>query len=110
MKTGAPAFKGAACEPRLMEWINYIGGGAYMIINSTDKDFDAAVFDALMTNMPIIVLGKAAAKAIANWGLKESAYFVLPHPSGRNRQLNDKLWVYFKLLEAKEWVAAQSSP
>lgn len=49
----------------------------------------------------IVALGNEAAKKLEELGLE---YFKLPHPSGRNRLLNDKKYVEMKLKECKEWL------
>jgi len=36
--------------------------------------------------------------------IKPDDYFSLPHPSGRNRLLNDKKYIKLKLKECKEWL------
>lgn len=50
----------------------------------------------------VIALGQKAATYLTNSGIKE--YFLLPHPSGRNRLLNDKNFVKVKLEACKNYV------
>lgn len=52
----------------------------------------------------ILALGKIAHKVLAQAGI---AHFELPHPSGRNRKLNDKKWLSKQLELAKEYVWAR---
>ena len=42
----------------------------------------------------VVALGKAAAKALTLLGVEQ---YEMPHPSGRNRKLNDKAWVAEKV-------------
>lgn len=108
MKSGAPAFQGAACEKRLMEWIYKI------IVNDADKNkYRAPVEAYLIANKndeelliwarasKVIALGNNAAKHIFSMDIP---HFKLPHPSGRNRQINDKEFIAKKLKECREWL------
>lgn len=53
----------------------------------------------------IVALGNAAAEALERCG---ASYFKLPHPSGLNRQLNDKDFLKKRLLQCKEWLHAKN--
>jgi uracil-DNA glycosylase len=104
MKPGAAPFEGAACEARLKEWITELVGHfefflAYHIVNRIDEDFASSVELAKERNFPIIALGNNASKALG-----KTPHFKLPHPSGRNRQINDTLFIKMKLSEAKDWL------
>lgn len=93
------AFKGAACEKRLMSWIKKLTDGKARIINRVDPDFDLIVFAVFAYGYPIIALGDKASKA-----LKNIKHFKLPHPSGRNRQLNCSKFLDNKLKECKKYI------
>ena len=54
----------------------------------------------------IIALGKTAAKALA---FTNQAFLEMPHPSGRNRLLNDTKYVEQKIKELAEFCAPASS-
>lgn len=102
MKLGALPFKGAACEKRLVEWIGCLGSRIkYVIINSNPRDsrFFYWVKLALNNNYPIIALGNNASKVMT-----PTKHFKLPHPSGRNRQINDKQFITNKLSECREYI------
>lgn len=94
-------FKGAACEKRLYEWIDKVSSKShyYFIINKIDDDFIPMVNLAIVTDMPIIALGNNASKALGM-----CKHFKLPHPSGRNRQINNKKFIEAKLLKCKEFI------
>lgn len=85
------AFVGAKCEPRLKAWAARLEV-SYWAVNSHDPDILAAALRrSELTNQPIITLGVTARKRTEKM-LKEKGWIVelyhLPHPSGRNRQLN----------------------
>ena|ERR1700692_1592519 len=81
-------FKGAACEKRLKAWIAFVVcGKEFKIINRISPEFD--IYMEMYGNTKgdkIIALGNEAAKALMKKGI---SHFKLPHPSYRNRQLND---------------------
>lgn len=99
-KTPVP-FKGAACEKRLNEWIATLGFDRkdVKIINRTDKNFQLAVMLAAHRGLPIVALGNNASSAVT-----PVPHFKLPHPSGRNRQINNKEFISAKLYECKKWL------
>lgn len=98
MKPGALPFQGAACEPRLKEWIKQITF-LPIIVNSSEPELLDMVFMFKALNYPIVALGNNASKA-----LKDIPHFKLPHPSGLNRQINDKEFVALKLAECKSYI------
>jgi uracil-DNA glycosylase len=50
----------------------------------------------------VVALGKNAEKHLLKLGIEE--YYLLPHPSPRNRHLNDKKYVDFLLKDCKKWI------
>jgi uracil-DNA glycosylase len=102
MKPGAKPFQGAACEARLKAWIKALGLKRYdyTIVNSGDMDFDIYMTtDRIAYYSDYIALGNNASKA-----LRDIPHFKLPHPSGRNRQINDEALINEKLKKCKEWL------
>lgn len=107
------AFKGAKCEKRLNEWICSIALKAglmqwatnnteeYEVINRVDYNATWKIVEYWMNNWPIIVLGNEAEKFVKSIGAK---YHKLPHPSGRNRLLNDNRAVAIRLAQARTYV------
>jgi uracil-DNA glycosylase len=55
----------------------------------------------------VVALGKAATYAAALSGI---SFLEMPHPSGRNRLLNDKDFVSLKIKELTDYVDASSRP
>lgn len=107
MKPGAAPFEGAKCEQRLNFWIHSVLPlfelDSYEIINQCDyKPFfpDDFLFHK------IVALGQVASNALTRSGIP---HFKLPHPSGRNRQLNDKAFISQKLEECKKWISSQAT-
>lgn len=94
------AFIGAKCYETLREWVHYLDVQPYLI-NRTSDNFEVSVAYAVENNYPIIALGNNAEKALKDL---KAAHFKLPHPSGRNRQLNDKKFIETKLLECSVWL------
>lgn len=101
------AFKGAACEKRLLGWIEQLLGGnltQYRLVNRTDVDFDMIVFVHYMQSKgPIVALGNNASEH-----LKHYPHFKLPHPSGRNRLLNNKSYIDNNIAECKAFIKRNS--
>lgn len=105
MKPGARPFEGAACEQRLMEWIKFLAGNSPRIVFNSDELYKDYPQIGRLYNGPIIALGNSASKCLKACGYK---HFKLPHPSGRNRQINDKEFIAKKLKECKNWLRGQN--
>ncbi len=107
MRPDAKPFEGAACEARLKEWINeLIGLSQYIIYNQSELHFPYPhFFVPFFCKYPIIALGNNAAKFLQK---NQGNYFKLPHPSGLNRQINDKEFITKKLKECKLWLKNQT--
>ncbi len=106
MKPGAKPFEGAACEERLLMWIEDIMTEVdydprYKIINSINTNMLFLKIYVYFMGYPIIALGNEASKRLIKAGI---SHFKLPHPSGRNRQINDKEFISKKLTECKKWI------
>lgn len=111
MKSGAKPFEGASCEKLLFDWISFLTlhtPELFKIINSaTPKDLENILFysnqylshKCLITK--VVALGNNASKKLYAHNV---LHFKLPHPSGRNRQLNDKKFIDKKLAECREWL------
>ncbi len=55
-----------------------------------------------LDQIKVIALGQKASNYLSNVGVDE--YFVLPHPSPKNRLLNDKEYVSIKLSNCKKYI------
>lgn len=89
------AFIGAACEKRLKLWIDYLEIKDFALVNSISVADKATI---AKHDGPIVALGKEAQSRC--FGLKVE-YIELPHPSGRNRQLNNPDFIIRQLKKAR---------
>lgn len=78
------------------------------LYNQVDGPFDHAMARATLNQaikldqIKVIALGQKAATYLMKVGVEE--YFVLPHPSGRNRLLNNKKYVNEKLGACRKYI------
>jgi uracil-DNA glycosylase len=109
-------FIGTKSIDILCKWLYYLElhPTEYNIINCSnqyDIKFDKGTIEYLAKEIDpttilvsydkIIALGNISAKVLTAAGLP---YFKLPHPSGRNRKLNDKKWLEKELENAREYI------
>lgn len=80
----AQAFIGARCYPRLISWIKSMGIQDYKLINSHTVEL---LQEVSSWKGPIIALRIKAQNRLNQGGIQR---FCLPHPSGLNRQINNK--------------------
>lgn len=102
MKPGANPFKGAACESRLKAWISQLTTTYKMYNSDSFVDISSVTMAHLLHNYKIVALGNNASKRLAKYNIP---HFKLPHPSGRNRQINDKSYIEAKLTECKKYIS-----
>lgn len=103
MKTTVP-FKGAASEKRLLSWLKKLAPNGYKLLNQVDHNLKLAVTLADIRGVPVVALGSVASQVLKDLNVN---HFKLPHPSGRNRMLNNKALVAKKLKECKNWLAGR---
>lgn len=99
-------FVGARCEKRLREWVKELGleWKDCKFVNQSDKKFRYELEKCYLMYRPIITLGARAANAVSNDPRYECPVFNLPHPSGLNRQTNDKEFIKNELRDCKNWL------
>lgn len=96
------AFVGADCFNRLVEWINAIQPDYYICLNSNELTYMSDIHKLVVrADFKVIALGMKAASRLTEF---EIDHFMLPHPSGRNRQINDPIAIKELLVEAREYV------
>lgn len=110
------AMVGAKCEKTFNDWVEYLSPDRnYVVINASNKilegnnvirlidiDFDNLTEWTKSRNVTkIVALGNVAAKALSYIGVE---YYKLPHPSSRNRLLNNKEQVAAVLKNCKQWL------
>lgn len=95
---GTPSFK------TIQKWLEFLleEKAQVTMINRVDPDFSAVLIRASLRGYKIIALGEEASYALINNGVVN--HFKLPHPSGRNRKLNDKTFVAGVLAKCKTWI------
>lgn len=83
------AFKGTRSGKVLEMWAAALDlvPDAYITINRVDPYFTDCAISFYKCQKAIIALGAEADKALTKFGIP---HYTLPHPSGRNRVLNDK--------------------
>lgn len=112
----AKAFVGSKSGRTLMSWITQVGLDQEhnVLVNcSDDTDFKLnkkntyKAFFKIGGHMAayqpdkVLSLGKVAHRVLSEAGVN---HFELPHPSGRNRKLNDKRWLAKQLRLCKDYV------
>lgn len=97
------AFVGTQSHVRLLTWLTDLGldESQITLINRTDNQFEYLVQQFSIAGHPIVALGREASKALAKLDVH---YWGLPHPSGRNRLLNDKIVLAKKLAACKTYI------
>lgn len=94
--------------------IPYVGTGTYAVLREWCQELELlpwfinshtpywlAFADRLaQQGLPIVALGKTASKRLASAGVP---HFLMPHPSGRNRQMNDHAYVTEKLKQMRAY-------
>jgi len=108
MKPKAKAFDGAVCHKRLQSWINEICAHPCALFNRVDVELLIHVnvqkrAEDAKVNLPFkfVALGNEASKFLEEQSVP---HFKLPHPSGRNRKLNNKKFIEEQLILAKEYL------
>lgn len=87
------AFVGAKCFPRFIEWIKDLAPDYYTCYNVHDSDGHTDlqnvvnIMNLLESGFKVIALGKQASAALLTQGIP---HYEIPHPSGRNRKINDQ--------------------
>jgi len=94
-------FSGAACEARLKYWISRVlpKNETYEILNQVNLDFTDWTVWNNDYKFIIVALGNNASKALGS-----IPHFKLPHPSGRNRQINDNKFINNKLQDCRRYI------
>lgn len=105
-------FHGTKSLIVLLEWIKTLGLDRYHLINISSKLIEynklkitpqemQELNNKLHDKTIVVALGLVASKALTQLKIK---HFLLPHPSGRNRMLNDKTMVEKTLQSCKEYI------
>ena len=99
------AFVGTESGERLFKWIEYLDIYTYQALNvyTIDSKVDTknCMYLRKHNGATIVALGNNASNVLKKLEIK---HFKLPHPSGRNRKLNDKNYVASELQKCREWL------
>ena len=91
-------FDLAGSKGKLERWLNELGVTEYVLTNQVYEDFEKV---AKAHRGPILALGEKASKKLKKI---QPMHYRLPHPSGRNRLLNDKENEKFVIQDCKRWL------
>ena len=95
------AFVGARCFPKLVDWIKTIQPDYYVCLNSSTQAEELQIYNLYLDDFRVIALGKEASKRLDNIYV---THLRMPHPSGLNRETNDKELVDRALKQAYAYV------
>jgi hypothetical protein len=95
------AFVGTACFKTLTWFIKYIAADYYICLNSDTIEELTKIRKLYDNGFKIIALGVSASKRLDPLAIEHTT---LPHPSGRNRRLNNKFHLIEKLERAHQYV------
>ncbi len=98
------AFVGTRSGETLKQWASQLGVEYYAVNSHDPLVLQAAVRFAEQTNQPVITLGETARTKMQilcqKYGYSLNLIH-MPHPSPKNRKLNDGLWVAQMLQDTK---------
>lgn len=97
------AFYGTRSMDTLAEWLFWIGLHKYQVIfiNSHEDSLLDAIENHVAAGNVIVACGNNASSRLAKRGIE---HFKLPHPSGRNRKLNDRNFIDSELEKCKTYL------
>lgn len=95
------AFLGTKSYKTLLNWMEALEVEDFQLVNRTDPNFVEVVDKAVKDQYNVVALGKEAHIALLNINI---GHYGLPHPSGRNRWLNDKTKLAAYLKACKEYL------
>lgn len=93
------AFVGAGCFKTVISWIRDLDPDYYVCLNSnTDKDIEK-ISILYKEGFKLVALGEKASKR-----LNSLPHFKLPHPSGLNRLLNNRIFMNDTLNDCEDYI------
>ena len=95
------AFIGARSYPTLVSWIKKLEVDIPIAMNSNTTELLMSIKAYANNGAAIVALGNKASSRMDSIGV---SYFKLPHPSGRNRKLNNKEFVDLELEKCKNYL------
>lgn len=104
---GKKPFVDAGCLQKLTRWAGQIGALEVHMTNQVLKRMPKEVLKLMKQEYKVVALGKAAEKALTKLGVP---HYPMPHPSGRNRLLNDAEFEMFVVDDCKRWLREGGKP
>lgn len=95
------AFVGAKCFPTVIEWIKHMSLDYYVCLNSHTPENLDKIYTLTQQGFKVIAFGRKASKRLEKLKIE---HFVMPHPSPRNRKLNDKQKIALDLLSCQSYL------
>jgi hypothetical protein len=101
------AFQDAGCAEKLHRWAQEIGAQEVHMTNQVLKRMPREVRKLMAAEFKVVALGKSAEKALSKLKVP---HYPMPHPSGRNRLLNDTEYEAFCVDDCKRWLSEGGAP
>lgn len=97
------AFIGASCWPRLLGWMTYmkLDPNEVLLYNSDNERGLAIAKEVKDKGGKIVAIGNNASNRLSALRI---GHFKLPHPSGLNRQINNKEYIDKMLKECYNYL------
>lgn len=95
------AFVGTPSFNRIVKWLDVIKLKGVKLVNSHNENQLKIIKQLEQSGYKIVALGNEASKRLAKQGIDHHR---LPHPSPRNRQLNNTKFEMQQLKKCKEWL------
>lgn len=95
------AFVGAKCFNTVVEWIDSMGLDYYVCLNSHTPENLDKIQALTKEGFKVVAFGKKASKRLEKLSIE---HYVMPHPSPRNRILNNKQQVALYLLSCQSYL------
>jgi len=94
-------FVGTPSHKTLMKWICKLDIKDYVLLNSDTEEDKLKLKLLKYSNYKYIALGNNAAKVLKQFSI---SHYKLPHPSPKNRALNNKNFVDEQLLKCNDYL------
>lgn len=95
------AFVGSRSHPTLISWLKKLKPDVPLVLNSNTEDLVYRIMSWYRKGAAIVALGNKASARMEKLGID---HFKLPHPSPRNRQLNNKKFIDLELRKCKNYL------
>lgn len=94
-------FVGTKSYSNLIKWTNSMSIQSYSLLNSHTSNDKTKILDLVAQGFKCVALGNNSSKVLENLKIE---HFKLPHPSPRNRLLNDKNYIDNELIKCKNYL------